>query len=119
VNITERQEPAALVVAPVGRVDMQSADTLRGYLMPRVEACGLSGETLVLDFAGIDYISSAGLRVLMLAAKKAKAAGGTLSVAAMQPVVREIFEISRFDKILPCFGDVEAALAAASSRPAP
>jgi anti-sigma B factor antagonist len=118
-DITERREGTALVIAPAGRVDMQSADALRSYLMPRVRTCGEAGEPVVLDFADIDYISSAGLRVLMLAAKGAKSAGGSLLVAGLQPVVREIFEISRFDKILACYPDVAQALAAAPARPAP
>jgi anti-sigma B factor antagonist len=116
-DITEHREAHALVIAPAGRIDMQTADSLRSYLMPRVEACGKAGQPVVLDFASIDYISSAGLRVLMLAAKGAKSAGGTLSVANLQPMVREIFEISRFDKILPCFAGVTEAVAAAPSRP--
>jgi anti-anti-sigma factor len=115
-DITEERQGNALVIAPAGRVDMQSAEALRSYLLPRVDACARAGEPVVLDFANVDYISSAGLRVLMLGAKAAKSAGGTLSVARLQPVVREVFEISRFDKILACFQDVTEAVATAARR---
>ncbi len=55
---------------------------------------------LVLDFAGVDYISSVGLRVLMIAAKQTRGNGARIAVAALQPVVAEIFAISRFDHVL-------------------
>jgi len=51
----------------------------------------------------------------MLAAKQARASGGTVMVAALQPVVREIFQISRFDKVIPCHPGVAEALAAAGA----
>jgi anti-anti-sigma regulatory factor len=52
--------------------------------------------------------------VLMLAAKQVKSQGGAIGVAALEPVVKEIFEISRFNLVIPCFEDVRAALAALS-----
>jgi anti-anti-sigma factor len=65
----------------------------------------------VLDLSKVDYISSAGLRVLMLARKQAKAQGGTLVVAGLTPVVKEIFEISRFTVVFEVFASVRDALA--------
>ncbi len=59
----------------------------------------------------MDYISSAGLRCFMLAEKQAKAQGGTVVVAAMQPVVKEIFEISRFTLVFDTFATVRDAIA--------
>jgi anti-anti-sigma factor len=112
VQFTERNVGSAVVISPAGRIDMESADAFRAYLLPRVELCARGDEPLVLDFAGIEYISSAGLRVLMLAAKSARSAGGKLAVAALQPLVREIFEISRFDKIIDCYPGVDEAVAA-------
>ena len=59
---------------------------------------------LVLDFAGVEYISSVGLRVLMIAAPSRCAAGSArIAVAGLQPVVAEIFAISRFDMVLEVF----------------
>jgi anti-anti-sigma factor len=52
-----------------------------------------------------------GLRVLMLASKQAKAQGGALVVADLQPVVREIFEISRFTLVVEVFATLREALA--------
>ncbi len=111
-DFTERRAGPALVLAPAGRIDMGSAEAFRERLIPLVQAAGKSGEPVLLDFAGVDYISSAGLRVLMLAAKEARTSGGKIAVVALQPLVGEIFQISRFDKVLPCHPGVNEALAA-------
>ena len=68
------------------------------------------GDRVVLDLSGVEYISSVGLRVLMLASKQAKAQGCALGVCGLQPVVREIFEISRFNLVLPVFPTLREAL---------
>lgn len=111
-ELSERRAGRAVVLAPAGRIDMGTADQLRERLIPLVTASGQSGEPVVLDFSGVDYISSAGLRVLMLAAKEARTSGGKIAVAALQPLVNEIFQISRFDKVLPCHVGVDEAVAA-------
>lgn len=111
-ELSERRDGRAVVLAPSGRIDMGTADQLRERLIPLVTAAGQSGESVVLDFSGVDYISSAGLRVLMLAAKEARTSGGKIAVAALQPLVSEIFQISRFDKVLPCHTGVDEAIAA-------
>lgn len=59
--------------------------------------------TVVADLEKVSYISSAGLRLLLKAAKLAKSAGVGFSICALQPAVREAFEISGFDKIIPAF----------------
>lgn len=110
-EFTERRAGQALVLAPAGRIDMGTAEVFRERLIPLVQSAGKSGEPVLLDFAGVEYISSAGLRVLMLAAKEARASGGKIAVVALQPLVNEIFQISRFDKVLPCHPSVTEALA--------
>jgi anti-anti-sigma factor len=59
-----------------------------------------SAKQVALDFTELDYISSAGLRVLLGAAKKLKASGGTLRMFGLNQSVREVFEISGFSTIL-------------------
>jgi anti-sigma B factor antagonist len=73
---------------------------------------------VVFDLAGLEYVSSAGLRCFMLAAKQARAHGGKILIAAMQPVVAEIFEISRFSMILEAFPTVRTALESLSQESA-
>lgn len=73
---------------------------------------------LVLDLSGLEYVSSAGLRCLMLAAKEARERKGRLIVAAMQPIVAEIFKISRFNLVFEVFATLREALASVSPQAA-
>ena len=114
-EFSERRAGKTVVLAPAGRIDMASADTFRERLIPLISSAAAGGESVVLDFSGVDYISSAGLRVLMLAAKQARSSGGKIAIAALQPLVNEIFQISRFDKVLACHSGVNEALAAVES----
>lgn len=100
-----------MVIAPAGRIDHATSDDFRKSLDEILETQGKAGEMLVFDLADVDYISSAGLRCFMLAARQAKAAGSQLVVAALQPVVREIFEISRFTLVFETFASVRDAIA--------
>jgi anti-anti-sigma factor len=107
-----------LVLSPRGRIDHASADAFKTVLEPHLATSG-PGRPLVLDLGAVDYIASIGLRVLMLASRQVRAQGGTIAVAALQPLVREIFEISKFTLVFPCFPSVAEALAVPAARPAP
>ena len=98
------------VAAPVGQIDHPNAERLKQALAPILDTAATSKQALVLDFAGVEYICSMGLRVLLMAAKQLRAQNARIAVAAMQPVVKEIFEIARFNHVLEVFPDVRAAL---------
>jgi len=106
-----RQYADVLVAAPLGRIDHAASASLEQRLVPLVADAGTRLAGVVLDFGGVVYISSVGLRVLMIASKSMRAQGKPISVAALQPVVSEIFTISRFYKVLPVFSSVRDALA--------
>ena len=74
-RVSQERYADALVLAPVGRIDNSTTDGLRSDLNAYVATCREGGDRLVLDFSKVDYISSVGLRVLMLAAKKVRAGG--------------------------------------------
>jgi len=114
-KLSPRRFADAVVVFPVGRIDQSSADTFMEALAPHLERCAAGEDRLVLDLSDLEYISSAGLRVLMLAAKQSKAQGGTLLVTGLQPLVREILEISRFTLVLDITPSLRDALAKASA----
>src|SRR5215831_12579651 len=101
----------AVVLAPAGRIDHGRSEDFKSALRPFLERCAAGQDKLVLDLSGLDYISSAGLRVLMLARKQVKAQGGTFVVAALTSVVKEIFEISKFTIVFEIFPTVRDALA--------
>ena len=85
-----------LTVALEGRIDTLTAPQLESDLKPLLN--GVS--ELVLDFAQVAYISSAGLRVLLSTHKLMLAAGGTLTISNTVDAVREVFEITGFSDIL-------------------
>jgi len=106
----------AVVLGVVGRLDQDNSDAFRADLMAHVERSAHDGGAVILDLAGLEYVSSAGLRCFMLASRQAKAQHGRIFVAALQPMVAEIFEISHFNMVFQVFPSVREALAAASNE---
>jgi anti-sigma B factor antagonist len=116
--LLNRNYGKARVVAPKGRLDHDTCEAFRANVAPHLQACASAGEVLVLDLSGLEYVSSAGLRCLMLAAKEAGSRGSRMKVAAMQPVVAEIFQISRFHLVFDVFPTLREALASVSPQAA-
>ncbi len=109
-KLSTRHFTDVVVVAPAGRLDHQTASHLEQALVPLWAQSANAPPAVVLDFAGVEYISSVGLRVLMIAAKEMRAKKARIGVAALQPVVAEIFAISRFDRVLEVFPSVRGAI---------
>ena len=112
--LAHHQYDSALVLAPSGRLDHDNCEAFREELAPFLERSAREHLAIVLDLAGLEYVSSAGLRCFMLAAKQAKAQNSRIVIAAMQPVVSEIFQIARFNLVFDAFPRVRDALAALS-----
>ena len=98
----------AVLASTSGRIDLSNADAFKDALSA---AMAKAKRALVIDLSGVDYISSAGLRSLMIVFKAGKADGKALGVAALQPLLREIFTISRFHLVFPLFETVDEAVA--------
>jgi anti-anti-sigma factor len=92
-NIEQETRGDVLVVHLAGRLDSSSAPELERLLLEQFTA-GL--KRLVFDFSALDYVSSAGLRVILLAGKKLRAAQGKLALVGLRDMVREVFEMSGF-----------------------
>src|SRR5262245_32678819 len=105
-----------IVLKPAGRIDHETAAGFREALLGQLGASKPRGSPVVLDLGAVEYIASVGLRALVLAAREAKAKSTSLAVAGLQPVVKEIFEITRFGLVLDVFASVPEALRAASAR---
>lgn len=84
-------------IALSGRLDSATAGDLEKAVATQFQA---QGDKLGMDFAGLSYVSSAGLRVILMAAKRARQVQGSLILCGLQPHVREVFHISGFLKIL-------------------
>ena len=94
-TITKTQNGTALTIALEGRLDTMTAPELEAELKKSLDGV----ETLNLDFSKLDYISSAGLRVL-LSAHKLMSAKGSMKVTNVNEIVQEVFEVTGFADIL-------------------
>ena len=108
-KIVDEKQDGILIVALSGRVDSASSPELEASLLRHL---GSGEKKLLVDFAEVEYISSAGLRVLLLLAKKLKDTGGRLVLSGMPESVRLVFELAGF---LPIFA-IEPSRAAGLTR---
>ena len=94
-DIKTSKEGTSLTVAVTGRIDTTTAPQLEAELKT-----GVSGITeLIMDFAGVEYISSAGLRVL-LSAQKVMNRQGSMVIRNVNETVMDVFEVTGFVDIL-------------------
>ena len=107
-NLQEFAE--VVVLAPTGRVDHTSAEGFQSELLEHVGQCAAADKHIILDMSGIDYMSSVGLRALMIASKESKKTEMSIVVSALQPDMKEIFEISRFHFVFKTFDTTAEAI---------
>lgn len=107
-EISTRTSDDTSIVAIAGSLDSTTAPEAQKAL----DAVLASAKKVALDFSQLDYISSAGLRVLLGAAKKLRGSGGTLRMFGLNQSVREVFEISGFSSILSIYPTEAEALGA-------
>jgi len=91
-----------------GRLDSATSMALEKTINTLFES---NQERALIDFSGLSYISSAGLRLILVAAKRARQCGGKLILCNLAPTVREVFEISGFLKIMETADSQAAAIA--------
>jgi len=115
-EIGEEQTGETLVIAPRGRVDSVSSSELERCVVARLDA---GVRRLVIDLAGVDYVSSAGLRVLLVAAKRLKPPQGVLVLCGLGPSVRAVLELAGFMSLFAVEPAREQALARSSGALAP
>ena len=94
-NITKNVEDKKLTLAVEGRLDTTTAPELEEVVKESVEGI----EELVMDFSNLEYISSAGLRVL-LATQKIMSEKGSMVIKGANETVKEVFEVTGFCDIL-------------------
>ncbi len=96
------------IFKPTGRLDSASSVGLEHTVLERLQA---GCTRLVFDLSGVDYISSAGLRVILLAGKKLQPVQGSLVLCGLREEVRGVFEMSGFLNLFAFTADLEQALA--------
>ena len=92
VTISKTEEKAVAAVS--GRLDTVSSAELK----QKLDEAGIAGLDLELDFTEVEYVSSAGLRLLVLLQRQALGTGHTMVIRNINNVIREIFRISGFNK---------------------
>ncbi|MBT3766689.1 MAG: STAS domain-containing protein [Rhodospirillaceae bacterium] len=95
-----------VIISPAGRIDHNSAEVFTDAIVSHVDNCAESNQKAIIDMSGVTYMSSVGLRALMIAAKRSKELDVQIVVAGMQPEMKEIFEISRFHLIFDTYASV-------------
>ena len=107
--ISAEREGGTVVAKAEGRIDGSNASEFQADLQAVIEE---SDQALILNFESVSYISSAGLRVLLLTAKTLEGNGAKLALCSLSEPIREVFRISGFDNIIPIH-DSQAEAAAA------
>ncbi|MBQ4248324.1 MAG: STAS domain-containing protein [Ruminococcus sp.] len=96
-NVTFNRNDTELTVILEGRLDTLSSPELEEKLEPELEN---DTEKLIFDLSGLEYISSAGLRVLLSATKEMDSNGGEMTVTNVRGEIMEVFEVTGFSDFL-------------------
>lgn len=110
-DVTSQRNENVLTVDVKGRVDGSTAVAFEEAVRNAVVE---TDRAVIMDFGQLDYISSAGLRVVLLTAKSLQSQDAKLMLCALSDPIREVFKISGFDKLLPIHDtreEAEASLA--------
>jgi len=108
-QIAESRDGEVLVLALEGRLDAATAAAFEERLLARIA----DGERrIAVDAGAISYVSSAGLRVFLMAARRLAPPDAGFAVAALQPQVREVFDVAGFSSVLSLHPSLDAAVAA-------
>ncbi len=110
-EIKFEREGASLVVQVEGRIDGTTAPEFEDGLK---RAISQDDRAVVINFGGVSYVSSAGLRAILLIAKYIGQREAKFALYALQELTREVFEISGFDQIIQIRASKAEALAATS-----
>ena len=103
----------ATYVTPEGRLDFDAAPGFQEAVERVLGGAGKSPAAVIIDGTGLEYVSSAGLRAVLLVARAAQRAGVPFALCALQPAVREVFNLSGFNRIIAVHPDRATALAQA------
>jgi anti-sigma B factor antagonist len=106
-EINERRTADIVTLSLSGKLDTTSAKAFEEKILGQIE----SGERrIVIDLAQLDYVSSAGLRVLLLASKRLSGANGKIALCSLKDQVKEVFDIAGFSSIFSIHGSHEDAV---------
>jgi len=106
-EIIQTKHGGLLILNLNGRLDAHTSKTFEDRLMPLIDE---GNKKILVDFSQLDYISSAGLRVLLLAARKLSEANGKIALCSLKAPIKTVFDIAGFSSVFAIFNTPEAAI---------
>ena len=106
-DISEDRKADAVILALSGKLDATTAKTFEDRILGVIN---LGTQRLVVDLSQLDYVSSSGLRVFILAAKRLQTVGGKIVLCSMKDHVRQVFDLAGFSSMLSIYGSRDEAI---------
>jgi anti-sigma B factor antagonist len=106
-DISEDRKADAVILALSGKLDAMTAKTFEEKIIGVINS---GTQRLVVDLSQLDYVSSSGLRVFLLAAKRLQRTDGKIVLCSMKDHVRQAFDLAGFSSILSIYGSRDEAM---------
>ena len=106
-EVIEKRQDGISIMRLLGRLDSNTSPEFEQKLFATIE---YGEKSVIVDFSELDYISSAGLRVLLKAAKELKRSEGKIVLCSMKDYIKEVFEIAGFVSLFPIVPTVGEAI---------
>jgi anti-anti-sigma factor len=106
-DISEDRKADALILALSGKLDATTAKTFEEKILGVINS---RAQRLVLDLSQLEYVSSSGLRVFLLAAKRLQGTEGKIVFCGLQDHIRQVFDLAGFSSILSIYGSRDEAI---------
>ena len=106
-EVVERKQNGICILGLLGRLDSNTSPEFEKKIFEVIED---GTKSVIVDFESLDYISSAGLRVLLKATKQLKRSDGKIVLCSMKEYIKEVFEIAGFVSIFPIVSSVGEAV---------
>jgi anti-sigma B factor antagonist len=109
IDISEDRKADTVVLALSGKLDATTAKTFEDKILAEIDS---GDRRFVIDLSHLEYVSSSGLRVFLLAAKRLHSAEGKIVLCSLKEHVRQVFDLAGFSSILSIYGSRDDALKA-------
>ena len=100
-DISEDRKADAVILALSGKLDATTAKTFEDKILSLINS---GVQRLVVDLSQLEYVSSSGLRVFLLAAKRLQPTDGKFALCGMQDHIRQLFDLAGLSSILSIYG---------------
>ena len=106
-DISEDRKAGAVILALSGKLDATTAKTFEEKILQVISS---GAQRLIVDLSLLEYVSSAGLRVFLLAAKRLQPTNGKISLCGLQDHIRQVFDLAGFSSIFSIYSSRDAAI---------